>query len=139
MALRLLRQYHLHMFHYHIDGDSILHAARDDNIGDFSLRLDISFEVGLDESSPLFDAALNVSTSFLNITQDWLPSQISLQAYLFRLCRSLLLRARQSSASASVKIFKSSIFRIRGSCRANMPSRIRICGEYIGVIFSRRW
>ena len=36
----------------------------------FSLRLNISFEIRFDELKPLFDTAFNISTSLCNISKD---------------------------------------------------------------------
>jgi hypothetical protein len=41
----------------------------------------------------------------------------------------LRLRDRHKSASASAKTLRSSSSRIRGSCKAKMPSSIKTCGE----------
>lgn len=39
------------------DGDAVLDAARDDDVGAVALGFDVPVEVGFDEGKPLFDAA----------------------------------------------------------------------------------
>jgi hypothetical protein len=42
--------------------------------GHVALRFHKLMEVGLDEAKPLFDTAFDISTTFANISQDWMAA-----------------------------------------------------------------
>lgn len=119
----------------HADGGLVLDAAGDDDVGDEPLGLDVPVEDGFHVAEPLFDGAFDGAAAFADVADDFSLAGSSADLILSRLllCGScmeegrgfLLLRERQTSASASTKIFMSSISRIRGSFRARMPSSMR--------------
>ena len=86
------------MFHNHVNGNSVLHPSWDNDIWTllaacsdplFANKLfanptcalplwpDISFKVWLDESDPLLDTTVYVSTPFLHIASNFLHLSIS--------------------------------------------------------------
>ena len=101
-----------------------------------SLRLDELVEVGLDERKPLLDAAFDVSATLAHVAKDLLAAMVSGDSRHACMRKNSRLRDKQRSASASAKIFMSSMSSTRESCRAKMPSRIMTCGEYRVVVCS---
>lgn len=61
----------------HGDGDFVLDAARDDQVGDFALRLHVFVEVGLHEGKPLLDAAFDVAAAVADVADDLLAIAVS--------------------------------------------------------------
>ena len=106
-----------------------MHERRERRTRNVALWLDVSVKVWFDEGEPLLDATFNVSTSLADIAEHWLavPDQYR-QAKRVAEADSHRLD-KQRSASASAKIFISSMLSTRASCSANMPSRIMTCGE----------
>ena len=107
--------------------------------GVISLRFDEFFEIGFHKWYPLFDTSLRISTPFLDIPNNLLCLDISGRTPKSRDYFSLLLRAKQRSASASANIFMSRRSRTRWSKIAKIPSSMRTWGEYILVVVSSRW
>lgn len=54
----------------HRDGDLVLDAAWDDEIGNLALRRNIFVEVGFHKPKPLFDAALDIAAAFLDVSDE---------------------------------------------------------------------
>lgn len=65
-----LRNFSSEIFADEIDGDGVVVATRDDNIGDLGRGLDEGVKSWLDESVVLVDASLDLSSSFRDISEN---------------------------------------------------------------------
>lgn len=110
----------------------------------FPLRLHISFKVRLHKSKPLLYAALDISSTFFNISEDCMAVNIEGQGektttYFVEKGRYLHLLHKISElqistqdnieADQTIITFMSRSWRTLGSYRAKIPSKISTWGE----------
>lgn len=129
-------------------GINVLQRLRN---GPEEVRTTYLLEIRLHKCKPLLDDAVYIATAIPDISQNFgrleppIPNRITQQhtssgetcvcVGLTEYLPQLALRPRGAARTCT---FISSRFRILGSYRAKMPSRMMTCGEYIAVLRSIR-